>query len=333
MIDDDDFENQVVERKVVRQVEVPYTRQVKVPVKQQKIVPTKVMKKVKTTKLVEVPSFEYRDETYTEIVEQPAMRDKEVWVKKIVPEKYMEKVPVTRTRQVKVPTTVIQEVDDYEVVEVSGSRVEQSDGYRIDEVEDTKLVEVEEFQKFRLRPEPEGPARVHDARDIGYGEDNPMGRRVGAHTYDRYDPRVRDLPTDHQTSHTNFAPRTRPKSASARGRKERERQLQQQQYANLSRPGSARSTRSANREPKPLGIKLSNTAERNCVAVTAVSRGSVAEQAGVRRGDALLRVNNQPTRSLKEFRRVVTASHGNLQMTVQRSAASGGRKLILTCVR
>ena len=70
---------QTLQRKVVRQVEVPYTHEVKVPVKTRAIVPVTVQKKVRTTRLVEVPTTKQVQETYTQIVQQPAIRQREVW--------------------------------------------------------------------------------------------------------------------------------------------------------------------------------------------------------------------------------------------------------------
>lgn len=67
-----------VQRRVVRQVEVPFTRQVKVPVTTRQLVPVLVEKKVKTRKLVEVPSTKLVSEDYTEVIQQPAIRSKEV---------------------------------------------------------------------------------------------------------------------------------------------------------------------------------------------------------------------------------------------------------------
>lgn len=55
-----------VQRRVVRQVEVPFTRQVKTQVTTRQLVPHIVEKKVRTTKLVEVPSTKLVNEEYTE---------------------------------------------------------------------------------------------------------------------------------------------------------------------------------------------------------------------------------------------------------------------------
>jgi len=337
IIDDGADIPQYVNRKVVRQVEVPFKRQVKVPVKTRKIVPTRVQKKVKTTKLVEVPAFKMVDETFTEMIEQPAIRNKEVWVKKIVPEKYMERVPVQRSRKVKVPTTVIQEVDGYEIVEVGGSKTVEVDGFRVDEVDDTKVVEVEEMQRYRLRPEPDGPARIDATRDIGRGQRSSYSnRRMGSQVYHANDERIRDVDVDNTASDVAGLAITssyaRPTSSS-RGRRG--------QQGGRARPASAPANRgystsykaprgSQHRRPLPVGFKLSNTHDSNCILVTAVNPGSPAMQAGVRKGDLVYYCNNRPTRNLEEFRRVMGSVVGNLQVSVKRL---GGTKLQLNIVR
>lgn len=322
VVDDGSEIPQFVQRKVVRQVEVPFTREVKVPVKTRKIVPTRVQKRVKTTKLVEVPAFKMVDETYTDIVEQPAIREREVWVKKIVPEKYMQKVPVKRTRQVQVPTTVIKEVDDWEVVEVSGSKAIEVDGYRVDQVEDSKVVEVEEYQTYKLEPTAYGPARIDNAYDVGIVEGVHHSRKVGSQVYHMNDHRVNDLPMDDlpdkmsrmTVTHNPRAPRSQ--STKTRGRPERT------SMPESRRPETAR--------PQPLGLKLSDTASHNCVSVTQVNRGSPSEQGGVRKGDLICYVNNRPTRNLREFREAVENAQGHLNMQIRRL---GGVKVTVVIVR
>lgn len=79
-------------QKVVRRVEVPFSRKVKVPTKKMDVVPTMVKMKVPIKKLIKVPTFEIVEEEYTVYEEREAIREKEVWVKKIVPEKYIQKV-------------------------------------------------------------------------------------------------------------------------------------------------------------------------------------------------------------------------------------------------
>ena len=84
-----------------------------------------------------------------------------------VPEKYVERVPVQRVRQVQKPTSVIKEVETWETVAVPTTRRVVVDGFRVDEVPDSKVVEVEEEQTFALRPEPVGPNEIKSTRDLG----------------------------------------------------------------------------------------------------------------------------------------------------------------------
>lgn len=323
--------SRTVQKKVVRQVEVPYTRTVKVPVKTRKIVPTKVQKKVKTKKLVEVPSFKMVDETYTEVVEQPAVRNKEIWVKKIVPERYMQKVPVTKVRQVKVPTTAIKEVDDYEIVEVSGSKAIEVDGYRVDTVEDSKLLEVEEYQTYEFRPFAAGPAKLLQSKEVGPVRGKHHSRAVGNEVFHVQDERLRDvdldsIPDDMARARINDSrPPSQnqplpqmgggPQSQRSQGPKSN-RQIMQHQSA-------------PPRQAAPIGMKLRNT-NSNGVLVYQVNPGEAAERAGVNTNDVITYVNNRPTRNLTEFREVLNNSAGPLLVQVARR---GVRKLMLTIMR
>jgi len=329
MADDPDEDvPRTVKRKVIRQVEVPFQRHVKVPVKTTKIVPTKVQKKVRTKKLVEVPSFKMVDETYTELIEEPAVRNKEVWVKKIVPERYMRKVPVTKTRKVKVPTTEIREVDDFEIVEVSGSKAIEVDGFRVDEVEDSKMVEVEEYQTYELRPFAKGPARIHGTRDVGAVRGRHHSRRVGNEVYHVQDERHRDIDLDSQVGDMRPPSRggrmmmTRPVSAPMRP-----------ESRGGMRPGSAAMRGGAHAvRPKAggrIGMKLKESGD-NAVIVYKVNHGEAAERAGVLPNDLITYVNNRPTRNLDEFRQVLNNADGPLSVQVRRN---GGRKLLLTIIR
>jgi hypothetical protein len=86
------------------------------------------------------------EEPYTAYEEKDAVRDREVWVRQIVPERYKVRIPVQRTRLVEMPTTVIKEVDDVAVVAVPTTRAVQVEGFRVDQVQDSKVMEVEEYQ-------------------------------------------------------------------------------------------------------------------------------------------------------------------------------------------
>jgi len=325
--DNGDDVSRTIQKKVIRQVEVPYTRTVKVPVKTRKIVPTKVQKKVKTKKLVEVPSFKMVDETYTEIVEQPAVRNKEIWVKKVVPERFMQKVPITKVRQVKVPTTVIKEVDDYEIVEVSGSKAIEVDGYRVDTVEDSKLLEVEEFQTYEFRPFAAGPAKLLQSKEVGPVRQKHHSRSVGNEVFHVQDERLRDIDLDSIPDDMARASLTdRPQSQTGRGMTP-----QAGSQSQRARPKSQQMARPAAqpRQQAPIGMKLRNT-NSNGVVVYQVNPGESAERAGVNTNDVITYVNNRPTRNLTEFREVLNNSSGPLLVQVARR---GVRKLMLTIMR
>jgi len=59
-----------------------------------KLVPTTVEQKVPVRRLVECPGFQTVNESYVEYEDREAVREKEVWVKRIVPERYVERVSV-----------------------------------------------------------------------------------------------------------------------------------------------------------------------------------------------------------------------------------------------
>lgn len=130
---DSEVQFPVVRKKVIRRVEVPVTREVKVPIK---LIPNMTSGKGEL--------YHVRAEKYVDYEERPAVRNREVWVKKVVSEPYMAKVPVTKVRQVKVP---VAEGVGYKVVAPN-----EADAYRIDTVQETKVVDVEEWADFELRP-------------------------------------------------------------------------------------------------------------------------------------------------------------------------------------
>jgi antitoxin component of MazEF toxin-antitoxin module len=331
-----------IQRRVIRQVEVPYSRKVKVPVKTRKIVPTVVQKKVRTKKLVEVPSYKTVEEQYTEIEEVPAVRNKEIWVKKVVPEKYMKKVPVTKSRQVKVPTTVIKEVDDYEIVNVAGSKAIEVDGYRIDEVEDSKLVEVEEYQTYELRPFATGKAQVSSTREIGPVRGMHHSRTIGNQVFHVQDERVRGIDQDSAPDDTarsaGFGGRRPQSQGGIRGQQQMPQQMQQQRQQQRARTpmmaaSGRRSNNTAPQQAPPggsrLGASVRSTSGNGCVVVK-VNPGEASERAGLKGGDIITYVNNRPTRNLQEFRQVINQSTGPLLCQVRRS---GVAKLMITIQR
>eukprot|EP00343_Euplotes_focardii_P010805 CAMPEP_0205826952 /NCGR_PEP_ID=MMETSP0206-20130828/30324_1 /ASSEMBLY_ACC=CAM_ASM_000279 /TAXON_ID=36767 /ORGANISM="Euplotes focardii, Strain TN1" /LENGTH=396 /DNA_ID=CAMNT_0053127333 /DNA_START=17 /DNA_END=1206 /DNA_ORIENTATION=- len=185
-----------VRRRVIRRVEVPYSRRVKVPTTTQQVVPTMVEQRVRTKKLVSVPGFESVKESYTAFEEQQAFREREVWVKQLVKEPYMKRVPVQRFRTVQKPTTRIQEVEAEAIVQVPSSKVISVPGYRVDEVQDSKVVEVEEYQSYRMQPIPTGTREFVGTTELGRVANSTRARNRGGQVYDRCHPVVRGLPED-----------------------------------------------------------------------------------------------------------------------------------------
>lgn len=100
----------------------------------------------------QVPGFKEVDEEYTTVEHRSVMRDKEVWVKKVVQEEVMEPYEVRRTRKKRVPTSSLKEVEEWQEVTVTTDQAVEQDGFRVDEVEDTKLLEVKEEQLYELVP-------------------------------------------------------------------------------------------------------------------------------------------------------------------------------------
>lgn len=300
---------QNVERTVTRQVEVPYTRQVKVPVRRNKIVSTKVQHRIPTKRLVEVPSFEVVDEEYTEIMDQPAVRNKEIWVKKVVPEHYMKKIPVTKMRQVTKPTTVIKEVDDFQVVELDGTKAIEVDGYRIDEVQDMRVQEIEEIQNYRLHPQPDGEARVQDVRDVSSFN---QSRRIGTHVYSPDDMRVTNLPQDNSASMASTLPSIRARTSVPGSRARR---------TGTSIPRSR--LRASTQQLRPIGCLLMDSDGSSGCLVKRVNAGSVASESGLCANDLITYVNNRPTRNMNEFKNVISVSGKSTCVTVQRGSMVG----------
>ena len=65
------------------------------------------------------------EEEYTDFEETTAYRLKEVWVKKLVPEAYVKKVEVKRSRMVQVPTTVTQEIPVEKEVKITRKQIKE----------------------------------------------------------------------------------------------------------------------------------------------------------------------------------------------------------------
>jgi hypothetical protein len=86
------------------------------------LVPSTIEVRVPVRKLVQVPGFQTVNEAYVEYEDREAIRQKEIWVKKFVPERYVERVPVQKVRQAQKPTSVIREVESWEVVQAPTTR-------------------------------------------------------------------------------------------------------------------------------------------------------------------------------------------------------------------
>lgn len=306
-------EHQYETRRVVRQVEVPYSRQVKVPTKTKRIVPTRVRTRVPVRKLVEVPSYKMVDEEYTDYVDQESFREKEVWVKKIVKEPYTKRVPVVKTRMVKVPCNEIEEREAWEEVEITKDEIVEEDGFRVDTVEDTKLVEVEELQNYQFHPQPVGPADVLTQTDLRTIEGDHRNRTIGRDQFSAYDPRLQGIDYD------AYPPQQRKRSQSHKGRSRK-----------VSSSSSSMKYKAPPVAPLKLGMKLANSKDMG-VTVLSTSRFSPSENAGIQKGDLITRLNNRVVRSLAEFRSVInTANYGPLLVEVVRR---GGVKVHFTIHR
>jgi hypothetical protein len=246
-----------------------------------------------------------------EVVQHPSIRNKEIWVKKIVPERYSQSVTVRKQREVCVPTTVLREVDDWEVVQVTENRAVEVPGYRVDEVQDSKLVEVEELQNYSLQPQSTGHAQVISTRDIGPINGFHHSRRFGTEVFHPQDQRHAGIEEDSQPFSGSMS--ARPRSAAFR-------QVGQQAM-------TARGAPPANSDT--IGFKVRD-GDANGVVVYRVAPGEAAERAGVRQGDVVVYVNNRPSRNLNEFRQVINGSVGPVLLQVRRR---GVQKLMLTVHR
>lgn len=255
----------------------------------------------------------------------------QIWIKKIVPERYTKAVTVTKTRQVSVPTTVLKRVDDWEIVQTTENKAVEVPGYRIDEVQDSKIVEVEELQNYQLQPMSTGQAQVLSARDVGPVNGFHHSRRIGTEVFHPQDPRHQGVDEDQY----QFSG-----SSTARGNGK----PQPQQQPNTSRSNTFRSTGqqavggsstarsslgSTTDVDRSIGFKVRD-GDANGVVVYRVAPGEAAERAGLRTGDVIIYVNNRPSRNLAEFRSVLSASSGPVQLQVRRR---GAQKLMLSLYR
>jgi hypothetical protein len=121
------------------------------------------------------------------------VRDKEIWTRQTVPEKYVGRVPVTKYRRVKVPKTTWKRITVTEEVAIPTNKLVEVDAFRIDEVEDSKLVEVEELQDYELRPVATGPAQLRKTTDLGALKHKHLTRTRGHEILELNDPRLSKL--------------------------------------------------------------------------------------------------------------------------------------------
>lgn len=273
-----------MKRVIVKNVEVPVKRRVKVAVKQTKIVPRTETKRVLVKRLVEVPGYKEVDEEYTTVEHRAVMRDKEVWVKKVVQEEVMEPYEVRRTRKKKIPTTAVKEVEEWQDVTVTTDEAVQEDGFRVDEVEDTKLVEVKEEQLYELVPRLKDERILMSARDLGIQlKDQHLTRHIGTRTYTRNE--VRDIALDEFPSDTEVV------SVQVRHMRQR------------------------------LGMVVSQLrSEHRGVRIKLIRSGYPCEQAGLRAGDVITHVDGTEVHTLDQFRSVVYKSGKSLTFTVIRGS-------------
>lgn len=191
-IDEEPVEHSFGERKIKKLVQVPVTHEVRVPTKTERVVPT--------TEIAEIPirlhrqeqAFKSVEEEYIDYEEKEVTRMKERWVRTEVPETFMERVPVKKTRMVEVPYTVTKEYTEIQRVEVPSSKLVDVPGYRIDEVVELETHEVEGIQ--RIEWVPRVVDELAEERDIGVREKIVVDRRIGKEIYASDDPQLARLP-------------------------------------------------------------------------------------------------------------------------------------------
>lgn len=316
--DDESGNGSFGERRVFRQVEVPFTRSVKVPVTSRQFVPVTVEKKIKSKRMVEVPSTRQVTEVYDEVVHKPSVRNKEIWVKKVVQERVMEPVIVKRTRKVTVPSTELREIPGYEIVNTTEQREVQVPGFRVDEVVDSKLYETEEIQQG-MNPYAPGRSYVVAAREIGPIRGFHHSRKVGTSVYHPNDVAIAGLEEDAQPAGP-FSVTARAMTGGPQQTVRNNRFYAHGPAFNQTGSASARSTLSSTgaADTASLGFRVRNSGEANGIVVYSVAAGEAAERAGLRTGDILCYVNNRPSRTVSEARAVISNSSGPLLLKVRR---------------
>lgn len=286
------------EERRVRTIQVPYTKTVRVPVQGTGLVQVKVNKPVARTRLVEVPAYKDVREEYSVIEKRPSVRKKEIWVKKMVPEKYMKQVEVPRSRIVRVPSKKFQEVEAYETRTVTEGRPMSVEGYRVDEIL------------------PDG------SRIRGQEVFHPDDHRVAGIPLDSRPPsrRVASRPASRSLNRKSPQPRRNPAILN-RSLRQIEAKAGTVPRVNL---GLRLQTASGERA-RQIG--------NHGVLVRNVGHAGPCERAGLVKGDVVQYVNNRPTRSTAEFNEILGSSAGPLHITVARGGPTAFQRLKFTVVR
>jgi hypothetical protein len=276
---------------------------------------------VPVRKLVEVSGFQTVNESYIEYEDREAIREREVWVKRVVPEKYVERVPVQKVRQIQKPTSVIREVESWETVAVPTTRRVVVAGYRVDEVPDSKVVEVEEEQTFSLRPEPLGPNEIKSTRDLG--------RLHNQHSH------LPDAPYGSQSSGVPLAHsgiyNQQLQYGQQGGQGQGPAAFGSSQGFNRTAAaatglGTSRGFNSAPQNPlealRVHGLGVDETHTRHTdgtgVVVTRVDRGGDAARAGLQLSDIVTAVQGRPTTTVAEFVQLLQRAPGAVTLNVNR---------------
>ena len=69
---------------------------------------------------------------------------------------------------------------------------------------------------------------------------------------------------------------------------------------------------------RSCGFQLVDCNNANGVLVKCVSDGSTAKEAGINTNDIITRVNNRPTRSMAEFKRIIATAGKSTDITLNR---------------
>ncbi|KAK3259452.1 hypothetical protein CYMTET_31549 [Cymbomonas tetramitiformis] len=317
-----------VVRRHTRQIEVPYEKEVKVPVRIPKVEQKKSYRQVKVKRLVEVPSTELVDELYTVVEEVPAIRKKTIWVEKVVPEKYMKQVEIQKTRRVRVPKTVLKEVEDWETVSVVDDAAAEVDGYRIDRVGGKKLVEVEEEQEYEAFYRPKGLPRPVNEHELGVLHGERISRRVGEDVFEK--DQLPDVSPDSEFGSRPGTAFSRPMTAGSRLSTYDASRMVPRHRPRTPEFEQTQESWAGERHGFRLGVNMKKTDAKG-VTIDQLFRGEPAERAGLQVGDTVSAVNGYKTATLRDFRNAVYMAPGGADLEVFNSR--DGRKRHVRVVR